>query len=205
MANHITDFQPQIDLFVLWLVSSDSNAAAIHITTSSFISDLPWGSKIGLATSIWASSWMALSMTLEIVNVGGNWPLITTFLTKEWEFGLLLVNGWDKVYFKSRNIVKLRFYWDVSPCIATLHSQLQIFEYLTMNHGFDLNKPVEMYGSTNPRFDIKYSNIRSWTNQNALHWSYQCHSLAEERMRFFNNDWNYIWSSLATEIIDPDH
>jgi len=30
---------------------------------------------------------------LVIVDVGGNSPLITAFLTKEWGFGLLLVYG----------------------------------------------------------------------------------------------------------------
>jgi len=107
--------------------------------------NMPWGLKIELSTSIWASSWVASSRTLVIVGMGGNSPLITVFLTKEWRFGLLLVYGWDK------------------------GSQFQIFEYLTMNHGFDLIKPMERYGLTNLRFDIKYSNIQAWANQNALH------------------------------------
>ena len=40
-----------------------------------------------------------------------------------------------------------------------LHSRLQIFEYSSSKHGFDLIKPMETYYLTNQIFDIEYSNI----------------------------------------------
>ena len=47
--------------------------------------------------------------------------------------------------------------------ISTCLLQCQIFEYSSSDHVFDLIKPIEMYGLTNPGFDIKYLNI--WTRQ----------------------------------------
>jgi hypothetical protein len=78
------------------------------------------------------------------VDVGSNPPPITGFLTKEGGFGLLLVNDEIKeVYFnyrlsETRGFAENRvFCWHASICITTSLSVCQIFEYLTINRGFD--------------------------------------------------------------------
>jgi len=78
---------------------------------------------------------------------------ITTFLTKGREF-------WP-----------LGFHW---PVVETKEvysknrlSNVRIFEYKSW---IRLDESMEMYDSTNPRFDFKYSNIRISSSQNALHW-----------------------------------
>src|SRR5438046_2031630 len=70
-----------------------------------------------------------------------------------------------EVYFNDRP-PETRFYWHASLCI-TAWSNIRIFEDKSR---IRLDKPMDTYGLTNPRFIIEYSNIRIRPSQNALHW-----------------------------------
>src|SRR5437762_1549572 len=70
-----------------------------------------------------------------------------------------------EVYFNDRP-PETRFYWHTSLCV-TAWSNIRIFEDKSW---IRLDKPMDTYGLTNPRFVIEYSNIRIRPSQNALHW-----------------------------------
>jgi hypothetical protein len=48
-------------------------------------------------------------------------------------------------------------------------SACRIFEYSRDKSRIRLDESMDMYGSTNPRFDIEYSNIRIRPSQNSVH------------------------------------
>ena len=103
------------------------------------------------------------------VNASGNLPLITGFLTKEREFGLLLVYGWDKGSSKIDSYQRSkRVDWDMSLCF-TSSSNIRIFE----DKSADLTR--QTYGDV--RFDK--STIRHRIFEYSGSTESKCRSLVE--------------------------